>query len=276
MSARNSAKSLHPSLKSERVSLRRTVSLARYRPPDHPLPWAGGDHDIPLVPCRGEVDLQRRRANVAPRPVQRAAGRGLPAQRDRAKMRFIAGSNRRHSRAVRHAHAHPAEALIPYSHDDLCRLSASVGSHLLLDRREIERHEAFRTRRPAGAIATDLLAFGCITGPRCRQRMPAISRWRASKGGSLNEATTSQQDHRAARRRIGVCAGDATRAKLTTYLVPTRARARLRPDAAIASSSVLVIRGTLFSWQIRKDWLTASSTSHPPRRSRAAAARAAR
>jgi hypothetical protein len=41
-----------------------------------------------------------------------------------------------------------------------------------------------------------------------------------------------------------------TRAKLTTYLVPTRARARLRPDAAIASSSVLVIRGTLFSWRI--------------------------
>src|SRR6516164_7878018 len=34
MSARNSEKSLHPSLKSERLSLRRTVSLTRYRPPD--------------------------------------------------------------------------------------------------------------------------------------------------------------------------------------------------------------------------------------------------
>src|SRR6516165_4981960 len=34
MSVRNSAKSLHPSLKSERLSLRRTVSLTRYRPPD--------------------------------------------------------------------------------------------------------------------------------------------------------------------------------------------------------------------------------------------------
>ena len=34
MSSRNSAKSLHPSLKSERLSPRRTVSLTRYRPPD--------------------------------------------------------------------------------------------------------------------------------------------------------------------------------------------------------------------------------------------------
>src|SRR6516165_12554856 len=34
MSASNSAKSLHLSLKSERLSLRRTVSLIRYRPPD--------------------------------------------------------------------------------------------------------------------------------------------------------------------------------------------------------------------------------------------------
>ena len=56
----------------------------------HPLPWAGGDHDLPLVPCRGEVDLQRRRTTVAPRPVHRAARRGLSRQRDRAKMRFIA------------------------------------------------------------------------------------------------------------------------------------------------------------------------------------------
>jgi hypothetical protein len=34
MTARNSAKSSHRSLKSERLSLRRTVSLTRYRPPD--------------------------------------------------------------------------------------------------------------------------------------------------------------------------------------------------------------------------------------------------
>ena len=30
---------------------------------ERPLPWAGGDHDISLVPRRGEVDLQRRRTN---------------------------------------------------------------------------------------------------------------------------------------------------------------------------------------------------------------------
>ena len=34
MTSRNSAKSSHPSLKSERLSLRRTVSLTRYRPAD--------------------------------------------------------------------------------------------------------------------------------------------------------------------------------------------------------------------------------------------------
>jgi hypothetical protein len=39
----------------------------------------------------GEVDLQRRRTTVAPRPVQRATEGGLSRQRDRAKMRFIAG-----------------------------------------------------------------------------------------------------------------------------------------------------------------------------------------
>src|ERR1700738_2464370 len=31
----------------------------------------------PLVPCRGDVELQRRRTKVAPRPIQRAAGRDL-------------------------------------------------------------------------------------------------------------------------------------------------------------------------------------------------------
>ena len=64
---------------------------ARRSAADHPLLRAGGDPDISLVPQRGDVDLQRRRTNVAPRPVQRAAGRGLPWQRDQAKMRFIAG-----------------------------------------------------------------------------------------------------------------------------------------------------------------------------------------
>src|ERR1700760_3188119 len=42
MSVRNSAKSLHPSLKSERLSLQRTVSLTRYRPPDKAMPAALG------------------------------------------------------------------------------------------------------------------------------------------------------------------------------------------------------------------------------------------
>jgi hypothetical protein len=31
----------------------------------HPLPWAGRDHDISLVPCPGDVDLQRNESCVA-------------------------------------------------------------------------------------------------------------------------------------------------------------------------------------------------------------------
>jgi hypothetical protein len=53
--------------------------------------------------------------------------------------------------------------------------SASGGSQLLLDRGENERRGAVRTRCPAGAIRADFLAFGCITGPRRRQRMPPFS-----------------------------------------------------------------------------------------------------
>jgi hypothetical protein len=46
-----------------------------------PLPRARRDHDLALVSCRRDVDLQRRRPAVAPRQVQRAAGRALPSER---------------------------------------------------------------------------------------------------------------------------------------------------------------------------------------------------
>src|SRR6516165_6076676 len=39
-----------------------------------PLSRACRDIELPLVPCRGQVDLQGRRPTAAPRPVQGAAG----------------------------------------------------------------------------------------------------------------------------------------------------------------------------------------------------------
>src|SRR5260370_22870543 len=36
----------------------------------HPLPWAGGDHDLSLVPCRSDADLQRGRTKVAGRKAE--------------------------------------------------------------------------------------------------------------------------------------------------------------------------------------------------------------
>jgi hypothetical protein len=61
------------------------------RPMGHPLPWAGGDHDISLVPCRGEVDLQRRRANRCAASGTESRRKGSSCAAGRSKMRFIAG-----------------------------------------------------------------------------------------------------------------------------------------------------------------------------------------
>src|SRR5215472_18578079 len=56
-----------------------------------PLSGPRREHDLPLVPRRGDMDLQRREPAFAPRQVQTAAGRDLPWERGKAKMRFIAG-----------------------------------------------------------------------------------------------------------------------------------------------------------------------------------------
>src|ERR1700732_1033012 len=116
MSARSSAKSLHPSLKSERLSLLRRVSLARYHSPRNP-----GNRFL----------LDQLLAALAPRRPIVATGHYICSKNSAFSARKTAQLFRAARRA---APPWPARWLKPVSTETVATASAGLGLHRYLER----------------------------------------------------------------------------------------------------------------------------------------------